>query len=364
MKTALKIALTAVLAAAIAGTSAQAARVKDVARVVGVRENQLFGYGLVVGLAGTGDGVRMTRQTVVNMLERLGLNVAIGDINVDNVAAVMVTATLPAFVTPGDKIDVVVSSIGDADSLQGGTLILTPLRAANGDVYAIAQGQVTIGGFAAGGGGGARKTRGHPTVGRITGGATVEREVSVDFMDGGDILYISLNSPDFTTASNMAKGINAAIGPDTAKARDAAIVGVKVPAGRLDDIVSFISQIEAVRVDQDHISKVVINEKTGTIVMGGDVSISPVAIAHGTLTVTVTPEFQINQPDTPFGGGRTVARTTSSVDAEEEKVAFNRVSTSDVVDALNAMGVTPSDIIAILQALKVAGALQAEIVIM
>lgn len=365
MRTACKTVMLTTLAALLACNCAfGASRIKDIARVAGVRENQLFGYGLVVGLAGTGDGVRMTKQMMANLLERLGLNVSVGDINADNVAAVMVTANLPAFAKSGDTIDIVVSSVGDADSLQGGVLIQTPLKAADGRIYAVAQGSISLGGWQATAGGGGRAAKGHPTVGRIASGAIVEREVPEDPLAPDDRIVISLNSPDFTTASNIADAINLRFGAGAAKAENASTVEVNVPADLAANVVPFIAELESLQVEQDQVSKVVINERTGTIIMGGDVTIAPVMIAHGTLTVTVKPAYEISQPGAPFGGGETVVRRTDQVEVEEKKVALTRVSTSDVVDALNAMGVTPSDIIAILQALKVSGALQAELVIM
>jgi flagellar P-ring protein FlgI len=365
MRTALKTIVAASLVILMTGASAfGAARLKDIARVAGVRENQLFGYGLVVGLVGSGDGVRMTKQMMANMYERFGIDVQANDINAKNVAAVMVTATLPAFAKPGGTIDVVVSSVGDAISIQGGTLLQTPLKGADGNVYAVAQGPLSLGGWQATGGGGARKSKGQPTVGRIADGGIVERAVPTELIGPDDKVYISLNNPDFTTASNASSAINKRFGSGTAKAVDSSTIEINVPANSTGDLVPFLSDVESLQVEQDLVSKVVINEKTGTIVMGGDVSISPVAIAHGTLTVTVKPEYNIVQPGTPFAGGSTVAYQSSQPQVEEQKVAFTRVSTSDLVDALNAMGVTPSDIIAILQALKVSGALQADLVLM
>lgn len=363
MRTSLKTVLfTFIITAVAAGAAFGAVRLKDVARVEGVRENQLFGYGIVVGLDGTGDGVTMTKQTVANMIERLGLTIDVDQINVDNIGAVMVTASLPAFAKPGDTIDVVVSSVGDADSLQGGTLIMTPLKGADGNVYAVAQGAVSIGGWTAGRGG-ASQSKGHPTVGRIPGGATVEREVPTEVVDF-DKIHLSLHNPDFTTASNIVRAINFRNGSDIAKAVDAATIEITPPAGAIDDIVPFIADLENIPVEQDQVSRVVINEKTGTIVMGGDVTISPVAIAHGTLTVKVKPQTDVYLPGPFTDVDEATVVESDDIEAEEKKVAFSRVSTGDVVDALNKMGVTASDIIAILQALKASGALQAEIITM
>lgn len=353
---------TAVIFMVTASVALGAARIKDIARVQGVRENQLVGYGLVVGLNGSGDGINMTYQSIVNMLDRMGINVDMDDVNVDNVAAVMVTTNLPAFVKPGDRIDVVVSSIADADSLEGGTLVLTPLNAPNGEVYAVAQGPVSIGGYTAGAAGGARTRKAFPTTGRIPNGAIVERAVPASFADG-DVIYLSLNNPDFSTAAEMAKVINREFGSKTATALDPSSIEVGVPGKYVDDVVPFIAKMENLRVQQDEVAKVVINERTGTIVMGHDVSVSPVAIAHGSLTVTVKPGYEMLEP-APFTPGQPGALAKPELEVEEEKVTFQRVTTEDIVKALNAMGVTPSDIIAILQALKAAGALQAELVIM
>ncbi|MFA6450630.1 MAG: flagellar basal body P-ring protein FlgI [bacterium] len=363
MKTAYRIISITLLAVTLAGSAAFGARIKDVARVAGVRENQLFGYGLVVGLAGTGDGVRMTKQTIANLLERLGINVAIGDINANNTAAVMVTASLPSFVKSGDSIDAVVSSVGDANTLRGGTLLMTPLKGADGKVYAVAQGAISLGGWSEKGGGGSNK-KGHPNVGRIAGGASVEREVPAEIISQDNNIYLNLNNPDFTTAAHISDKINLRFGKGTAKATDSATIKISVPDASSENVVPFISEVENLQIEQDQVAKVVINEKTGTIVMGGDVTITPVAIAHGTLTVSIKPNTNVNQPLVPFAGGNTVVIPQSTTKVVENKVAFTRVSASDIVDAMNKMKVTASDIIAIFQALKVSGALQAELVVM
>ncbi len=363
MRTSIKVVLTAIFAITItATTTLGAVRLKDIARVEGVRENQLLGYGIVVGLDGTGDGITMTKQTVANMIQRLGLTLDINQINVDNIGAVMVTANLPAFAKPGDTIDVVVSSVGDANSLQGGTLIMTALKGADDRVYAVAQGPVSLGGWTTGKGG-ANKKKGHPTVGRIPDGATVEREVPTEILEN-DRLFLTLHNPDFTTASNIVRAINFRNGNDIAKAVDPSTIEIIPPADAIDDIVPFIADLENIPVEQDQVARVVINEKTGTIVMGGDVTISPVAIAHGTLTITVKPQTDVYLPGPFTDVNKATTVETNDVTAEEKKVAFNRVSTGDVVDALNKMGVSASDIIAILQALKVSGALQAEVITM
>ena len=346
-------------------------RIKDIAKIEGVRENQLVGFGLVTGLNGTGDGVDMTKETVRNLLERFDIRVDIGAINVDNIAAVMVTANMPAFIKPGDTLDVTVSSVGDADSLRGGTLLQTPLKGADGKVYVVAQGALTIGGYSEGQGG-ARSTKGFPTSGRIPGGGIVERIIPTEILINNSLI-INLNQPDFTNAAHVQKVINSKCvtaewqglwGKCSATALDASSIKVNAQSVGDDNLVTFIAYMETLSVDIDSVAKVVINEKTGTIVMGADVKIDPVQIAHGTLSVKIDPGYNVSQPTAPFTGGTTVQPKTTAIETEEPKVTFHKVSVGDVVKALNDMGVTPSDIIAILQALKVSGALQAEIVTM
>lgn len=348
---------------ALGGMAEANARLKDIAHIKGVRDNQLIGYGLVTGLRGTGDGVNMTYQSIVNMLDRMGIVVDLADVNVNNVAAVMVTANLPGFVKNGDRIDVVVSSIADADSLEGGVLVLTPLKAPNGEVYAVAQGPVSIGGYlrATTAGGGARQ-KSFPTTGRIPSGAIVEKEVSSDFVEK-NTLYINLNNPDFGTAARAADAINTRFGEKTSHALDASTIQVDIPEKYRDDVVPFIADVEDLNVAQDQVAKVVINERTGTIVMGGDVTVSPVAIAHGSLTVTIKPGYEVLQP-APFTPGQPGALPKPQLKVEENTVTFQRVTSEDVVKALNAMGVKPTDITSIFQALKASGALQAELIIM
>ncbi len=358
------IAVTTALMITIIATSAAAAvRLKDIAHFEGVRSNQLLGYGLVVGLAGTGDGVTMTKSAMANMMNRLGLTMKIDEINTDNLAVVLVTADLPPFVNEGDLLDVTVSSIGDAESLQGGVLVMTPLKGADGNVYAVAQGPVSVGGFSASGGGGNKK-KGHPTVARIPSGASVEKIVPTEFMAGGKVKLI-LNAPDFTTATDAVKAINSRFGEGTARANDASMI-VITPADKFQkDIVPFISDVENITIEkQDLVSKIVINEKTGTIVMGGNVPVSPAAIAHGSLTVTIKPERVIAGGSGGLIPSTPQQFTDTQVTTEEKQVSFSRITSEDVVKALNELGVTASDIIAILQALKTAGALQAEIITM
>ncbi|NMC32261.1 MAG: flagellar basal body P-ring protein FlgI [Veillonellaceae bacterium] len=337
-------------------------RIKDVAKVQGVRANQLVGYGLVFGLAGTGDSNKSvnTIQSVVNMLRSFGVLVDQTKLQSKNVAAVMISAKLPAFVKSGDNIDVTVSSMGDAKSLAGGTLIQTPLRAANGNVYAVAQGPVTTGGFAAGGTG-ANVQKNFPTVGLITNGAIVERDVPFQIGANGQF-NLALNRPDFTTATRIAEAITQRFGT-IATARDPGTVTVSVPGMFGQDVVGFVAAIEELRIRPDEVARVVINERTGTIVMGSNVSIDEVAVAQGGLTVKITKTREVSQP-LPFSQGRTVTTPRQSVNAQEGNgnllVLPSTASVGDVVAALNSVGATPRDIITILQAMKAAGALHAE----
>ena len=337
-------------------------RIKDVAKVQGVRANQLVGYGLVFGLAGTGDSNKSinTIQSVVNMLRTFGMVIDQTKLQSKNVAAVMISAKLPAFVKPGDTIDVTASSMGDAKSLAGGTLIQTPLRAANGGVYAVAQGPVTTGGFAAGGTG-ATVQKNFPTVGLITNGGIVEREVPFQLGANGQF-NLALNRPDFTTAHRIAEAITQKFGT-IATARDPGTVSVSVPGMYGQDMIGFVAAIEELRIRSDDVARVVINERTGTIVMGANVSIDEVAVAQGGLTIKITKTREISQP-APFSQGRTATAPRQSVNAQEAGgnllVLPSTASVGDVVAALNSVGATPRDIITILQAMKAAGALHAE----
>ncbi len=341
-----------------------AVRIKDIARVDGVRNNQLIGYGLVVGLNGTGDksGVEFTVQSTANLLERLGVSVSPRDIKLKNVAAVIVTATLPPFARAGQRVDVTVSSIGDAKSLQGGTLLLTPLRAPNGEVYAVAQGAVLIGGFGAQAAGGGVQQN-HPTVGRIPGGALLERDAPLPDLREGYVDLV-LNRPDFTTAARLAQAVKGAFGPEAARALDAGRVRVWVPQDHAGDPVGFLAALEAVPVEPDAVARVVVDERTGTVVMGQEVRIRPVAISHGNLTVQVRPYLEVSQP-APLSAGQTVAREGAEVTVTEEEARVLMLepgeSLASLVRALNALGVSPRDLVAIFQALKAAGALQAEL---
>lgn len=344
-------------------------RIKDLVSIEGVRENQLVGYGLVVGLNGTGDTLNnspFTLQSLTAMLERLGVNTRGANLRTANVAAVMVTANLPAFSTQGVRIDVTVSALGDSSSLQGGNLLVTPLMGANGEVYAVAQGSVAVGGFSAGGQA-ASITRGVPTVGRISNGALVEREIN--FAIGQKTsLRLSLRNPDFTTSRRIAQAINAYVGKPAAQAVDPSTVQFSVPQGSKKNIVGLLTDIEQLRVEPDQSAKVVIDEQSGIIVMGSSVRISEVAIAQGNLTVTITETPEVSQP-APLSDGETtvVPRTNVTVDTEtDHKLAVVKagVSLRELVDALNSLGIGPRDMISILQSIKAAGALQADIEVM
>lgn len=345
-------------------------RIKDIVDVQGVRDNVLIGYGLVVGLAGTGDSLTnspFTEQSLIGMLERLGVNTRGDDLKTRNVAAVMVTATLPPFAAQGTRIDVDVGALGDAKSLLGGMLLVTPLLGADGEVYAVAQGPVAISGFDARGQA-ASVTRGVATGGRIAAGAIVERELDFTLADLPS-LRLSLRNPDFTTAQRIAQAINASLGGGTAQASDPSSVVLNVPANRRNDIVGLITEIEQLRVLPDQVARVVIDEKSGVIVMGQNVRISTVAIAQGNLTIRITETPQVSQP-APFSeGGETVVvpRTDIQVDDDAERrlaILEEGVSLQELVESLNALGVGPRDMITILQSIKAAGALQAEIEVM
>ena len=355
---------TLVLCLAITSTvfaESSVTRIKDIAKVQGVRSNQLMGYGLVVGLPGTGDSddTRQMIQSTVSLLRSFGITVQAADLDSDNVAAVMVTATLPPFVREGDTIDVVVSSMGDADSIQGGVLLQTPLRAANGDVYAVAQGSISTGGFMAGRGNN-RATKNFPTAGSIPNGGIVERTVEDDIGREGQI-SLSLSSSDFTTASRIANAINAAYG-DVAHAANPGRIDINVPGFYRGNVVEFVASIEELPVMPDNIAKVVVNERTGTIVMGGNVTVDECAITQGGLTIRITSEADVSQPS-PFSYGTTMIKKQASANAREELsssvVLPATTSVSDIIGAWNAVGATPRDCISILQAMKAAGAIHA-----
>ena len=364
------VAVFACLAALLPPAPASAlSRVKDLAAVEGVRTNQLVGYGIVVGLNGTGDtlnNIPFTKQSLQAMLERLGINTRGATMRTQNLAAVMVTANLPPFATQGTHIDVTVSSLGDAKSLQGGTLVATSLLGADGEIYALAQGSVAIAGFAAEGEA-AKITRGVPTNGRISNGALIEREMAFKLNEARS-LSLSLRNPDFTTAKRIASAINDFMGADTAEPTDPATITLQIPAKYRGNMIRLITEVEQLKVEPDQTARVVVDERSGIIVMGRDVRVSTVAIAQGNLTVTITEQPMVSQP-APLSNGQTalVPRTGVKVDTGDgNKLALVKegVSLRELVDGLNALGVGPRDLISILQAIKTAGALQADIELM
>ena len=390
----MKISLLALIIVLIWTSAPFAARIKDIASIGGVRDNQLIGYGVVVGLAGTGDDLAknlFTAASLANIMNRQGLSMKdkTAALKADNIAAVMVTATLPPFAKNGSKIDVMVSSVGSAKSLQGGTLLMTALRGADGEIYAVAQGALSLGGYSAGGaGGGAVKN--HTRVGRISSGAFVEKELAYDF-DSKRVLMINLQQPDFTTATHMTTAINKALDFAEAKQLDAFSVSVKAKPSYAGSLSELVYHIESLDVSVDTPAVVILNEKTGTVVMGDNVRISTVAVAHGNLSIQIKEDTKVSQP-LPFAprapraggaapvaqrpapgpagtaivpGGQTVVTTQTTVGITEEKnqlmLVPQTVTIFDVVRALNAIGVSPRDLITILQAIKAAGALQADI---
>ncbi len=352
--------------------SAEAARIKDVATFEGVRENQLIGYGLVVGLDRTGDqviGGQFTVQAMMSMLNKMGINLVIDPIMLltRNIASVMVTAKLPPFAKPGMTVDAVVSSMANAKSLQGGTLLLTPLKAPNQQVYAVAQGPISIGGFLGGigGPGGSTVTKNHQAAGRVPGGAIVEKEVVVD-LDAWDSVLILLRQADFTTALRIADAINGVFGAGTAVPVNAGQVRASIPQEFRGRVVQYIATLEGLDVAVDVPAKVVINERTGTVVLGEHVRLATCAISHGNLTISVKTNLNVSQPPAPVigsTGGQTVVTPDVQTEVKEQEsrlmVVDETVTLGEVVRALNAVGVTPRDLVAILSALKAAGALQA-----
>ncbi len=348
---------------------AQAERLKDLASLAGVRDNQLLGYGLVVGLDGTGDStgqVAFTEQSLRSMLSQLGVtvppNVAIQP---KNVAAVSVHANLPPFVKPGQRFDISVSSLGNAKSLRGGSLLMTPLRGADGEVYAIAQGELVVGGLGVSGQDGSRIAINIPSAGRIPGGATVERGVPTAFNDTTDIIF-NLHSPDFTTATRLAESINEALGSDEAEALDAVSVMVNGPEDS-GQRVAFVSFLETIEVEPgDAPAKVIVNSRTGTVVIGTHVTVMPAAVTHGSMTVTITEDVEVSQPNA-FSDGVTTVTPDSAIEVTEENSRMFKlergVTLNDIVRAINQVGAAPGDLVAILEALKQAGALRAELVV-
>ncbi len=347
--------------------AAHASRIKDLSLVEGGRDNQLVGYGLVVGLAGDGDSnTQSTLRAVANVLQRHGLTVTTQQIRAKNTAAVMITADISAFMKPGARIDVTVASMGDAKSLQGGVLLQTPLLGADGRVYAVAQGPIAVGGFLGGtsGPGGATVQRNHPTTGTISNGAIVEREIPTTFTSDG-VLVLQLHNPDFTSASRVATAINAAH-PAAATPRDAATIDVRVPAAYAGSEVAFLAEIGAIEIAPDTTARIVINERTGTIVATSSVRLSKVAISHGSLTITVASTLGVSQP-AAFGQGQTAVTASTDTDVTEAKGGFNVINETSSIErlatALNALGVSTREMMAIFQSLKRSGALQAELVI-
>ncbi len=362
----LLVGIAVVLMTATVFEPAQAARIKDLTSIKGVRTNQLTGYGLVVGLDGTGDksGTEFTIQSLVNMLERMGINVDKKDVSVKNVAAVVVTAKLPPFARIGSKMDVVVSSIGDAKSLVGGTLLFTPLRGADDNVYALAQGPISVGGVGASGASGSSVTKNHLLAARIAGGATIEREVAFS-LNGKKDLTLTLLNPDFTTALRMSETINAAMGEDVSKALDSGTLELNVPETYREDISRFLANVEVLEVDPDTVARIVVNEKTGTVVIGKNVRISTVAVSHGNLSITIKETQNVSQPRPFTETGQTTVTTESDIEIRESDnklmVIDGGATIGELVRALNAIGVTPRDLISIFQSIKAAGALQAEL---
>lgn len=351
------------LAASAAPALAYGPRIKDVAKLQGVRSNQLVGYGLVVGVAGTGDSDKstFTIQSIVNMLKTFGVTVPAAQMKPKNVAAVMVTAQLPPFAKQGDTIDITVSSLGDAKSLQGGTLLQTPLKAGNGAVYAVGQGPLSVGGFVIGGGGSSQQ-KNFTTAGSIPGGAIVERDVPTQFETGGNLVLV-LNKADFTTANRITEAIDRRFGP-ISSAPDAGTVRVAVPYEYAGNLVGFVAAVEELPVTPDSAAKVVVNERTATVVMGGNVTIDTVAVAQGGLMVKVSQSNDVSQPP-PLSGGSTVVTPTQTVNVKDQQAPLvvlpAAASVSDLVSALNAVGAKPRDVISILQAIKAAGALHADL---
>ncbi|MEQ1886150.1 MAG: flagellar basal body P-ring protein FlgI [Bryobacteraceae bacterium] len=341
-------------------------RLKELVNIEGVRDNQLLGYGVVVGLAGTGDKRQtvFSAQALTNILNRMGVTVNPTAIQVRNVAGVMVTASLPPFAQPGTKIDITAAAIGDASNLQGGLLLMTPLKGADGQVYAIAQGPVMTGGFVAGRGGNTQ-TLNHPTVGRTPDGAIVER--TPPSVSPSSHVRLQLHEADFTTAARIVDAINrkfAVNGVPVAKAESSAAIAVDIPASYTTRPVEFVAEVESMTIDTDHRDRIVINERTGTIVMGKDIRITPVAIMHGALSVEVKTQYDVSQP-APLSGGKTTVVPDRNVSARETRaqnvVLQNGASVEELVRALQAIGSTPRDVIAILQNMRAAGALDAEI---
>lgn len=344
-------------------SGSSAARLKDIADFGGVRANDLVGYGLVVGLAGTGDksGAEFTMQSMANMLESMGVKVDRSVLKPKNVAAVMVTAKMPASSRPGSRLDVTVSSLGDAASLLGGVLLLTPLKGVDGNIYALSQGPLAVGGFAAGGDA-AAASKNITTVGRIPNGAVVERSVPFNFDDQEEIL-ITMGSEDFSTTKQVTDSLNQALGGGFAHAQDASTIKLSIPPQYQGNLVALMASLENLEVKPDSRARVVVDEKTGTVVLGSNVSLSRVAVSHGNLNVVIAEQMQVSQPG-PFGGGQTVITPSTQLGVREEQrrlVLMDGASIQELVDGLNAIGATPRDLISILRTMKSAGALHADL---
>ncbi len=353
--------------ALLSSVAVQAERIKDITSIAGVRSNQLIGYGLVVGLDGSGDKAPFTTQTFRNMMNEFGITLPAGtDPKLKNVAAVSVTADLPPFAKPGQRVDVTVSSLGNAKSLRGGSLLFTPLKGADGNIYAVAQGNLVVGGFGAEGNDGSSITVNIPSVGRIPNGASVEQTVPSNFARGDSMIF-NLDRPDFTTARAMVEKINDLMGPGTAEALDATSIRVSAPRDTTQRV-SYLSVIENLEIKTgDDRAKVIINSRTGTIVMGQHVLIDPVAVTHGNLVVTITEDFQVSQPNALADGDTVVVPETNiNIDNGEGSRMFKfgpGVSLDSIVRAVNEVGAAPGDLMAILEAMKQAGALKAELIV-
>jgi flagellar P-ring protein precursor FlgI len=340
-----------------------AARIKELGYINGVRSNQLIGYGLVVGLNGTGDksNTLFTFQSLANLLDKMGVKVDPRSTKVNNVAAVMITADLPPFAKTGNKIDAIISSIGDAKSIEGGVLLLTQLKGADGEVYAIAQGPIVVGGFSVGGVG-ATTQKNHPTVGRIVGGVSIEKEIPYDHMKA-ETVVVSLKTPDFTNARKIVDRINEAFS-GSAYAKDGGTINITIPDSLKLNPVKFLAMIEGLEIKPDNLAKIVVDEKTGTVVIGENVRISTVAISHGNISVQIKEDQKVSQP-LPFSSGTTVATPDTKMNVEEEKGHFmvmeGGISIRELVNALNSIGVSTRDVIIILQTIKAAGALHADL---
>ena len=348
------------------GEAFATSRIKDIADFEGVRDNQLIGYGLVVGLNGTGDNIKsvdFTKESLISMLDKIGINARDGQLKAKNVAAVMVTANLPAFARQGSRIDVMVSALGDAKNLQGGTLLATPMQGADGEIYAVAQGQIAVGAVSARGTN-ASVVKGVPPAGRIASGAIVENEIPFD-LDSLKTIRIALRNPDFTTSRRVADAINAMLGTTAAQALDPATISLDIPKKYQGKIVDLMTRVEQLQVQPDQLARVVIDESSGIVVIGKDVKINRLAIAQGNLTIKITDIPFVSQP-LPFSNGTTVSGVTTAININEGidaklTVVNTGVNLQELVDGLNALGVTPRDLISILQAIKASGALQAEI---